>query len=91
MYRFLGKTNAVTPNVPPSFFFPQLYIAEHEVIRYGISLWSVGCIPSCPVCVPSQLLVHPQPPRWWGGGRSRKGLDSVEALLSDNENIPALV
>jgi len=32
---------------------------------------------SCPSCVPSQLLVHPQPTRWWGGVRSRKGLDSV--------------
>ena len=53
----------------PSFFFPQLY-AEHDVIWYGISLWSVGV--SCPSSVPSQLLVPPQPARWWGGVRGRR-------------------
>ncbi|KAK4831422.1 hypothetical protein QYF61_017553 [Mycteria americana] len=37
--------------------------AEHDAIWYGIALWSAGA--SCPGCVPSQLLVHPQPTRWW--------------------------
>jgi len=67
----VGKTNATTPINPlPSFFFPQLFISEHDVIRHGISLCSVGV--SCSGCVISQLLVLPQPPRWWGGVRSRK-------------------
>ena len=71
----LGKTNAITLIVPPFLLLPQLYIAEHDVIWCGIALWSVE--DSCPSCVPSQLLVHPQPTRWWGGVRSRKGLDCV--------------
>ena len=37
---------------------PALY-AEHDVIWCGIILQSVGV--SCPGCVPSQLLVYPQP------------------------------
>ena len=50
-------------------------IAECDVIWYGKSLWPVWV--SCPSCVPSQLLVHPQPPCWWERVRSRKGLDTV--------------
>ncbi|KAM9304501.1 protein FAM133B isoform 4-T4 [Morus bassanus] len=53
----------------------KVFIAEHNIIRCGISLWSVGV--SCPSPVPSRLLVHPQSTPWWGGGRGRKGLDSV--------------
>jgi len=55
----------------PSFLLlpPALY-ADHDVIWYGISLWLAGV--SCPSCVPSQLLVHPQPTLWWSGVRSRK-------------------
>ena len=34
---------------------PSPLYAEHDVVWYGISLWSVGV--SCPVCVPSQLPV----------------------------------
>lgn len=34
---------------------------------YGISLWVVGI--SCLSCVPSQILSHPQPASWRGGGR----------------------
>jgi len=83
----LQKTNTVTLKTP-SFLLPQFYIAEHDVIRYGISLWSARV--SCPSCVPSQVLVHPQPTRWWGGARSRRDLGSVQALLSNNENIPVL-
>ncbi|KAK4816220.1 hypothetical protein QYF61_013458 [Mycteria americana] len=40
--------------------------AKHDAIWYEIALWAVGV--SCPSRVPSQLLVHPQPTRWWGGG-----------------------
>ena len=62
------------PPLPSSFHF-FLHIAEHDIVWHGISLWSVGV--SCPDCFPSQLLVLPQPPRWWCGVRSRKDLDAV--------------
>ncbi|KAM9507678.1 cotranscriptional regulator ARB2A isoform 2-T2 [Guaruba guarouba] len=32
---------------------------------------------SSPVCVLSQLLVHPQPSQWWDMARSRNSLDSI--------------
>lgn len=40
------------------------------ILWYGISLWSVRG--SCPSCVPSQTLAHPQPACWWGSVRNRK-------------------
>jgi len=43
----------------PSFLLPPAFIADHNSIRYGLSLWSAGV--SCPSCAPSQLLLHPQP------------------------------
>ena len=52
---------------PPFLLLPAALCAEHDVIWPGISLGSVRV--SCPGCVPSQLLVSPQPPRWWGGVR----------------------
>ena len=54
---------------------PLVFMAECDVIWNEISLWSVEV--SCPSCVPSQLLVHPQPTRWWGGVTNREGLDTV--------------
>ena len=41
---------------------PSSFIAEPDVIRYGISLWPVQV--SCPSCVPCQLLVHTYPTCW---------------------------
>lgn len=41
------------------------------------------------LAVSPQLLVHPQSPHWWV--RSRKGLDSLQALLSNKENMPVLL
>jgi len=73
---------------PTSSFFPQLFIAEHDVAWCGKTLWSFGV--SYPSCVPSQLRVHAQSTYWWGGMRSRKGLDSVQSLLGNNNNIPVL-
>lgn len=32
-----------------------------------------------------------QSPPWWGGMRSRKGVDYVQALLSSNEKLPVLL
>lgn len=40
-----------------------------------MSLGSVGG--SCPSCVLSEFLVHPQATHWWGGVKSRKGLDAI--------------
>ena len=85
---YLGRQMPSLQMSPPFLLLPPALYAEHDVIWYGISLWSVGV--SSPSCVPSQLLVHPQPTHWWGGVRSRKGLDSVQALLSNKENIPVL-
>ena len=56
MSLLLGKTNAITLNVPPFLpLSPQLY-ADHDSICHGTSLWPVWV--SCPRCAPSQLLVH---------------------------------
>ena len=72
---YLGRQNTMIPNVSSFLLLPPALHAEHDVIWSGISLWSAG--DSCPGCVASQLLVHPQPPHWWGGVRSRKGLGAV--------------
>jgi len=72
---YWGRQNAVAQNIPPFFLLPPAFIAERDIIWYGMSLWSFEV--SCPGCVLSQLLVHPQPTRWWGCERGRKGLDSV--------------
>jgi len=73
MWWLLGKTNTITPKVPPFLLLPPTLYAQHDVIWHGISLWSIGVSSSS--CVPSQLLVHPAP--WCGDVRSRGGLDSV--------------
>lgn len=85
--QWLGKSNATTPNVPLFLLFSPAPSAEQGTIWYGMCLGSVGV--SCSRYVPSQLPVNPKFP-WWGGMRSRRGLDSVLALLSINENIPVL-
>lgn len=68
--------------------FSTSFIAEQNVIWCGISLWSVGI--SSPSSVPSHLLVHHQPTHCWGEVRSRKGLDALWAVLSNNKNITGL-
>jgi len=70
----LTDAQPVSQQQPPGQLSPGLY-ADHDIIWPGLSLWSVGV--SCPTWVPSQLLVHPQPPRWQGHVRSLKGLDAV--------------
>lgn len=64
-------------------FLPALY-AEHDAKWCGISIWLVGV--SCSSCLPSQVLVHPQPTCWWV--RSSNSIGTVQAPLSNNENIP---
>jgi len=43
------EDNVVTLNVP--LLSSSVFIAEHDVVWYGITLWAVGV--SCPSCVPS--------------------------------------
>jgi len=64
MHNLLWKTNATTLH-NSLFLVPPAFVAEHDIVWYGISLWSVGI--SCPGCVLSQLLVHPQTTHWWSG------------------------
>lgn len=52
--------------------------AEHDTTEHDLSLWSVGI--SLPGYVPSQLLVQPQSPCWWGGVRSRNVLGCKPCL-----------
>lgn len=51
-----------------SFSFPKAFMAEHDVLWCGVSLWPAGV--SCPSCVSSQLLTHLQPA--CGGERSEE-------------------
>lgn len=50
----LGKTNAITTNVPLSSCFPRVFIAERDIIWYGASVWV-----SCAGYVPSQPAARP--------------------------------
>lgn len=54
----------------PYSFFPQVFIAEYDMIWYEICLSSTEV--SCPGCDPSQLLSHPQTTSWWNILRNRK-------------------
>lgn len=47
---------------PPSF------TVQRNILWYGISPESAGI--SCPGCIPSQLLVRPQPTHWQGSMRN---------------------
>lgn len=83
----LGKTNTLSLNVlccvlfththTNSFSFPLDFTAMQNIIWYGISLQPVSACYT--VCVPSQLLVHLQPPHWWGSVivRNRRVLNAV--------------
>ena len=49
---------------PPLSSFLLAFIAEHNIICYGISLWSLWV--SCPGYISSQHLADPQPAGLWG-------------------------
>lgn len=70
----LGKTNAITLNVPISFSYPQLYVLSMASCCMEDPFYQSRV--SCPT---SQLFLYLQP-HWWGGMRSR-GLEAVQALL----------
>lgn len=54
-YQFLGKTNSITANIPPSYFFPSDFISEHDTTWYRISLGPFG----------SAVLVLSPPSCWY--------------------------
>lgn len=71
----------------PSSSSPALY-AEHDAMWYGMSLgtWS-QIFQLCPF--PASCAI--QAPLWWGDMRSRKGVDSVQELLTSKEKLPVLL
>lgn len=71
----------------PSSFFAPAFIVEHNAIWYGTSLWPVWV--SCPVCVPSRLLVV-FIPLLAGQHKQQKSPWISTALLSNNYNISVL-
>lgn len=75
-------------NNPPEAKAPLLLllpvsIAEHEVIRYGLSPWPV--LVSCPWGMSSQSLARPTPTHCSRGG-AKENLDVMETLLSNRQN-----
>ena len=73
VYQLPGKTNTIITNIQPPSFFPW---AEHDVIWYGISRWSVWV--NCLGYVHSQPLAHPQPTDFWEDGSERsESLDTA--------------
>ena len=78
-------SKALIINAPYAFLLA--FIAEHDIIRYRISLWSVWV--SCPSCVPSNL--SPTPSLLAFGEEGWKdGLDAVSALLCSSQNTGVL-
>lgn len=69
-YRKQVMHNAVThhPATPQAVVAPPAnspsFIAQHEAMGYGTSLWPIPLFVSCACSVPSQLLGYPQPPCW---------------------------
>lgn len=61
--------------------------AGHDVIWIGIFFWSLRI--SCPGCVPSLLLVHPQPACWWDGVRSRS-FNCLSAAQQQLKHLPVI-
>lgn len=61
---FAWKGKHQNHECPFSSSFPWAFIAEHDVIWYRTSLYSIWV--SCPGCVASQPLIHPQPTHCWG-------------------------
>lgn len=59
---------------------------------WGHMIWNVPLVGwgRLSSCVSSQIPVHPQSPHWGGWVKSRKGLDSVLALLSSSKTTPVL-
>ena len=54
---FFGRQMPLSQSRAPSFFFPPAFIAEYNIMSYGVSPQSISI--SCPGCVPCQFLEHP--------------------------------
>lgn len=83
----LGETNAITTTIPLSSS-PSVFIAQHDVIWYKISLWSVGV--SSPAVSPPTLLLTRSLLAGGGEREKRESLGSVQALFSKSQRIGAL-
>lgn len=79
MQRWLEKANSTASNTLLFLLVPPALGAEPDALWAGISQQDSAVL-SLPVC--------PQPHRWWGRMRSRKGLGPVCALPRDKESIP---
>lgn len=80
-----GMASAITQKffhflVPSPILYP-----EHDAIWYGTFFWTSGV--RCPSCVPSQLVVHSQPPHSQSSRRNRKDLNECKHLLSSDKVI----
>lgn len=67
---------------------PSVFIAEHDVMWHGISLWFISHQPGC---VTFQPLAHPQTICLRSRVRNRAGPDAVHGLPTNSENISVLV
>uniref|UniRef100_A0A8U8BEB2 Uncharacterized protein n=1 Tax=Geospiza parvula TaxID=87175 RepID=A0A8U8BEB2_GEOPR len=70
----------------PSSGFPHNILSSHVLWIIPLVNWA-----QLSQLCPSQLLVHPQPPHWWGGVRDRRGLYTAQTLDGSNENISVLL
>ena len=71
----------------PPYSSPPAVTAEHNATWHGTSLQSVWV--TCPSCVPSQSLAHPQPTGL--GGTWRDSPEALQALLTYSHNTEVLI
>lgn len=60
VHRYPASPQALATH--PENTLSSIFIAEHDAIWHGISVWSVPV--TFPGCVPSRHLAHPQPTHW---------------------------
>lgn len=84
---FKPSQPCIIQNFTHFLLFPPASYCEHDAICNLISLGWLRV--SCSSCGQSQFLVHAQPPHWWGGVRSRKGLDCA-GIAQQSQIVPEL-
>lgn len=72
-----------------SFFFFPCFVCWTCHVVWNVSLGSWSQI--FQLCPFKPASCATQAPHWWGGLRSRKNVDSVQALLSSNEKLHVLL
>lgn len=85
----LGRQTSSFQMFSHSFFFFPCFICWtwcHVLWNVSLGRWS-DIFQLCPF--PASCAA--QAPPWWGGMRSRNGVDSVHTLLSSNEKLPGLL